>query len=50
MEKIMWRVVSETLQNVTFATAAPQQAVEHIQATADVSDLLDVLLSSMEEI
>lgn len=50
MEKTMRRVVSEALQDVTFATAAPQQAVEHIQATEDVSDLPDVLLSSLEEI
>ena len=50
LERMIRQVISEALQDGSFATADLQQTAENIQATEDLSDLPDVLLSSLDEI
>ena len=50
MQRTIREVISVALKDATFMTAVPQQAAGSIQATEDVSDLPDALLSSLEEI
>jgi hypothetical protein len=50
MEKTMRHVITEALKDVSFSVAVPQDAKANIQTTKDISDLPDVLLSSLDEI
>ena len=50
MERTIQEVILEALQAIAFSIATPQNVETNIQATEDVSDLPDALLSSLEEI
>ncbi len=50
LEKIIKQVITEALKSASFSTTATEHTTTDLQTTDSISDLPDVLLSSLDEI